>query len=93
MAEHDLRAHAFGLAFERLLECRVRFAEGLRGARLLGDFAIELRDHRALRFACDLLEPAGVFDRLVPVFFVLVDADQVAQRRWHLRVHRDEVGE
>ena len=47
--------------------------------------------------ACDspvaCFQPARVLDRLVPVALVLVDRDQVAQRRRRLRVHRDQVGE
>ncbi len=79
MAEHDVRAHAFGLAFESLIEVGVRLGEILGAARLLGEFAIELRDHRTLRFAGDFLQAARVLDRLVPVLLVLVDADQVLE--------------
>ena len=66
--------------------------EGVR-ARLLGEFAMELRDRRRLRLAGRTLEAARMLDRLVPVALMLVDADQVPQRGRRERIHRDEVGE
>ena len=44
-------------------------------------------------FAADLFQPARVFDRLVPILFVLIDADQVLERGRRLRIHRDQIGE
>ena len=70
-----------------------RLVERAACTRLLGEFAMELSNRRALRFAGRLLESARMADRLIPVAFVLIDADQVFQCRWRLRVHRDEIGE
>src|SRR5581483_597594 len=78
---------------ERLLEVPMRLGEIPRRARLLGLFAMELRDDRPLGFARDALEAPGMIDGLVPVLLVLLDADQVAPRGRHVRVHRDEVAE
>jgi uncharacterized protein YhaN len=56
----------------------------------IGEFAFELRDQLAHRLAGDLLEARGVLDRLRPVAFGLVDADQVLERlrRTHVQAHQ-----
>ena len=45
----------------------------------IGQFAFELRDQPAHRFAGGGLEARCILDRLLPVAFGLIDADQVAQ--------------
>ena len=59
------------------------------GTVAVGEFAFELRDQLSHGFLGDFLEARGVLDRLVPVAFGLVDADQVLERlrRAHVEVH------
>ena len=93
MAKHDVGTHAFGLALESMIQMRLCLGEILRRARLLGLLAMELRDHRAFGFAADPLQPARMVDRLVPILFMLIDIDEVPQRRGHVCVHCHQIGE
>ena len=59
----------------------------------VGEFAFELRDQLAHRLAGDFLVARGVLDRLRPVAFGLVDADQVLERLRCAHVEAHEVAE
>ena len=90
--EHE-GTHAIWLGSEGLLQIFPRFGTRPMLARLLSQFAIELRDGGALFFARHGFQAARVFDGFVPIALVLVDRNQMAQCRGRMRVHRHQVRE